>query len=185
MTITLILIFSLLLLYLIIKYNSLIKRRNSINYALSSIDALFKKRYDLIPNLVSTVREYMKYEKEILERLTDMRIRAINGHLSLQEREKLETEIGKIIKSIFAVAENYPDLKSSQNFLQLQASLNEVEEQLSAARRALAGSIKEYNDLVQSFPSNLVAKLFGFKTTDWYRISEEERSKPDVKELFK
>lgn len=108
---------------------------NSLNYALSSIDALLKKRYDLIPSLVSTVRQYMQYEKGLLNQLTEPRARAIIGDLSPIEREKLAEETGRLLKNIIAVAENYPDLKASHNFLQLQAALNEVEEQLSAARR--------------------------------------------------
>lgn len=109
----------LFLLTVIWLYNSLIRRRNNINYALSSIDALLKKRYDLIPGLVSTVRQYMQYEKGLLNQLTELRARAIIGDLSTMEREKLAEETGRLLKNIIAIEENYPDLKASHNYLQL------------------------------------------------------------------
>lgn len=173
------------LLFLVLAYNSLVRKRNEINNVLSSIDALLKKRYDLIPNLVATVKQYMEYEKSLLNQLTELRTKAISGSLSLQERERIDREISGLLRNIVVVAENYPDLKASQNFLQLQAALNEVEEQLSAARRALSAVITDYNTTIQSIPSNLIANLFGFKFYEWYQIPEEEREKPNIKELFK
>jgi len=173
------------LLFLVLAYNSLVRKRNEINNVLSSIDALLKKRYDLIPNLVATVKQYMEYEKSLLNQLTELRTKAISGSLSLQERERIDREISGLLRNIVVVAENYPDLKASQNFLQLQAALNEVEEQLSAARRALSAVITDYNITIQSIPYNLIANLFGFKFYEWYQIPEEEREKPNIKELFK
>lgn len=169
----------------ILLYNSLIYKRNDINNALSSIDALLKKRYDLIPNLVATVRNYMEYERGLLNQLTELRTKVLYGGLSNEEKDRVNSEILKAIKSVFAVAENYPDLKASQNFLQLQAALNEVEEQLSAARRALAAHITDYNNAVKSFPSNLMARLMKYEEIKWFEIPEEERIKLDVDELFK
>ena len=173
------------LLFLVLAYNSLVRKRNEINNVLSSIDALLKKRYDLIPNLVATVKQYMEYEKSLLNQLTELRTKAISGSLSLQERERIDREISGLLRNIVVVAENYPDLKASQNFLQLKAALNEVEEQLSAARRALSAVITDYNTTIQSIPYNLIANLFGFKFYEWYQIPEEEREKPNIKELFK
>lgn len=166
-------------------YNSLIRKRNNINNAYSSIDALLKKRFDLIPNLVATVRQYMDYEKGLLNQLTELRAKAILGNLSFEEKERLAAETGKVIKGLIVAAENYPDLKASQNFLQLQAALNEVEEQLSAARRALSAHITEYNNAIKTFPSNLIAKLMGYQAVQWFEIPEGERTKPDIEKLFK
>lgn len=120
-----------------------------------------------------------------MNQLTELRTKAISGSLSLQERERIDREISGLLRNIVVVAENYPDLKASQNFLQLQAALNEVEEQLSAARRALSAVITDYNTTIQSIPYNLIANLFGFKFYEWYQIPEEEREKPNIKELFK
>lgn len=166
-------------------YNSLVRKKNNINYALSSIDALLKKRYDLIPSLVSTVRQYMQYEKGLLNQLTELRAKALMGDLSPAERERLSEDTGKILKNIIVVAENYPDLKANQNFLQLQAALNEVEEQLSAARRALSAHITEYNNAIRTFPSNIMAAFLGYKEARWFEIPDEERTKPDIDELFR
>ncbi len=169
---------------MIIMYNTLVIRRNRVNYALSSIDALLKKRYDLIPNLVNTVKEYMKYEQSLLNQLTELRTKAVSGTLSTQEKRAVDSEVEKLMRNIVVVAENYPELKASSNFLQLQAALNEVEEQLSAARRAFSASITEYNNAVKTFPTNIIALLMNFEELKWYEISEEERKYIDVKDLF-
>lgn len=183
--ITMVLAIVIFLITVIWLYNSLVRKKNNINYALSSIDALLKKRYDLIPSLVSTVRQYMQYEKGLLNQLTELRAKAIMGDLSPVEKEKLAEETGRLLKNIIAVAENYPDLKASHNFLQLQAALNEVEEQLSAARRALSAHITEYNNAIKTFPSNMMAAFLGYKEVRWFEIPDEERIKPDIDELFR
>ncbi|MFN3813667.1 MAG: LemA family protein [Aquificaceae bacterium] len=175
----------LIVLGLILTYNKLVSKRNEIENVLSSLDALLKKRYDLIPNLVATVKEYMEYEKNLLNQLTELRTKALTQSLSLQEKERIDKEISGLLRNITVVAENYPDLKASQNFLQLQQALNEVEEQISAGRRALAAVITDYNTTIQSIPYNFIASIFGFKPVEWYRIGEEERQKPNIKELFK
>ncbi|MFN3471922.1 MAG: LemA family protein, partial [Aquificaceae bacterium] len=144
-----------------------------------------KKRYNLIPNLVATVKEYMKYEESLLNQLTELRVKALKQSLSLQEKERIDKEISGVLRNIVMVAENYPDLKASQNFLQLQQALNEVEEQISAGRRALAAVITDYNTTIQSIPYNFIANMFNFKPVEWYRIVQEERQNPNIKELFK
>ena len=183
-TITLGVIGLLIFISIVLMYNTLIMRRNRVNYALSSIDALLKKRYDLIPNLVNTVKQYMRYEQSLLNQLTELRTKVITGPLQEQERRMIDLEVEKLMRNILAIAENYPELKASSNFLQLQVALNEVEEQLSAARRALSASITEYNNAVKTFPTNIVAKLMNFEELKWYEISEEERKNIDVKNLF-
>ncbi len=165
-------------------YNTLIRKRNAIQYVLSSLDALLKKRCDLIPNLVSTVLKYMEYEKTLLDELTELRARAISPDLGLPQRTELDSKMGRLMKSIVLSAENYPQLKASSNLLHLQATLNEVEEQISAARRALSASITEYNNAVRVFPTNIMARLMGYQEYEWYRVSERERSLPDLKNLL-
>jgi LemA protein len=126
----------------------------------------------------------MRYEQSLLNQLTELRTKVISGTLREQERRMIDSEVEKLMRNILAVAENYPELKASSNFLQLQAALNEVEEQLSAARRAFSASITEYNNAVKTFPTNIVATLMNFEELKWYEISEEERKNIDVKNLF-
>lgn len=159
----------------ILMYNLLVVRRNRVQYALSSIDAMLKKRYDLIPNLIKTVRQYMKYEQSLLTELTELRAQAVSGHLHEMEKRDIESKIERLLRNIIAVAENYPELKASSNFLQLQAALNEVEEQLSAARRAFSAAVTEYNNAVNSFPSNIIASLFNFREMKWFEVEEQDR----------
>lgn len=166
-------------------YNTLISRRNGVKYAFASIDALLKKRFDLVPNLVSAAKEYMNYEKGVLNQLTELRTSFKPGSMNPQELDSLDAQSRTLIRGIFAVAENYPDLKASQNVLQLQAALNEVEEQISAARRAFNAAVMEYNNSVNQFPSNIIANAFNFKPSDSFSIPEGERQNVDVKALFK
>lgn len=168
----------------ILMYNLLVVRRNRVQYALSSIDAMLKKRYDLIPNLIKTVRQYMKYEQSLLTELTELRAQAVSGHLHEMEKRDIESKIERLLRNIIAVAENYPELKASSNFLQLQAALNEVEEQLSAARRAFSAAVTEYNNAVNSFPSNIIASLFNFREMKWFEVEEQERQIVNVDDYF-
>jgi LemA protein len=156
-------------------FNTLIGRKNNVAYAFSSIDAMLKKRYDLIPNLVATVEKYMAYEGGVLEKLTGLRAKAIAGSLSEEETAELDNQMTKALRSLFAVAENYPALRASEPFVHLQASLNEVEEQLSAARRAFNAAVTDYNNGVEMFPLNLVARAMGYTQKVWFEIPEEER----------
>ncbi len=166
-------------------YNYLVVKRNRVQYALSSIDALLKKRYDLIPNLVSAVRHYMQYEQSVLNQLTELRTRVVSGKIGQEEKQTIDLQIEKLLKSIIAVAENYPELKASSNFLQLQSALNEVEEQISAARRAFSAGITEYNNAVKTFPTNLMAKLMNYREMRWFEISEKERETVNIDDLFR
>lgn len=173
-----------LLLLLAISYNSLISKRNSAYKAFASIDAMSKKRYDLIPNLVATVQQYMKHERETLAQITEMRARATSGNISDEEKIDLDQKISKAVSGIMVAVENYPELKASSNFLQLQGSLNEVEEQLSAARRFYNAAVTELNNAIQMVPTNIVAGMFNFKTKQLFEITEQERKNVDVKSLF-
>lgn len=171
--------------YVIALVNSLVRKRNDVRYAFSSIDALLKKRYDLIPNLIETVKQYMSYEKGLLNQVTELRTKAIAGGISPVEKAGLDDQLGAIVKRIILTAENYPDLKAGSNFLQLQAALNEVEEQISAARRAFSAGVAEYNNAVQTFPSRLAAKAMGYKELAFFETADSEKAVPDIRGLFK
>jgi LemA protein len=166
---------ALVLIIVVTMVNTLIGRKNQVANAFASIDTMLKKRYDLIPNLVATVEKYMTYERGVLDQLTACRARAISGSAGEEERVELHNQVGRALRTVFAVAENYPALRASESFLHLQASLNEVEEQLSASRRAYNASVTDYNNGVEMFPLSLVARAMGYRTKPWFEIPEEER----------
>lgn len=174
----------LLLLLIIGLYNSLVYRKNDVENAFASVDVMLKKRYDLIPNLVETVKNYMRHEKLLLTELTEMRARAMSGKLPANKRVELENKITKGIAGVMVAVENYPDLKASQNFLQLQAAWNEAEEQISAARRTFNAAVTAFNNKVESFPSNLMARIMSYKRRTLFEIPELERQNLFAKNLF-
>ena len=173
-----------LLLFLVILYNSLVRKKNDVENSFASIDAMLKKRYDLIPNLVATVKEYMKHEKTLLTELTELRTKAVSGEITEDDRVELENKIVKNMSGIMVAVENYPDLKANQNFLQLQGSWNEVEEQISASRRAFNAAVTTYNNGVETFPSNIMAGIMSYKRRRLFEIPEKERQNVDAKNLF-
>ncbi|OGV53013.1 MAG: hypothetical protein A2X49_11370 [Lentisphaerae bacterium GWF2_52_8] len=170
---------------LVLIYNSLVVKRNNVDNAFACIDAQLKKRYDLIPNLVETVKNYMKHEASTLKDIAEMRSRAISGNLNQSERAELDKRLGSAIGGIMVSVENYPDLKASDNFQQLQRTLNETEEQLSAARRAFNAAVTDYNNAIQIFPYSIIAGIGGFTAKTLFEASGEERSNPNVGQLFK
>ena len=174
----------LLLLLIIGLYNSLVRKKNDVENAFASVDVMLKKRYDLIPNLVETVKSYMKHEKSLLTELTELRAKAVSGEMPNEERVALENKITKGISGVMVAVENYPDLKASQNFLQLQAAWNEAEEQLSAARRSFNSAVTAFNNKVETFPSNIMAGLMGYKRRTLFEIPELERENVSAKNLF-
>ncbi len=182
-TVTLIII-GFLLLILVFSYNSLVSRRNKVQYAYSSTDVMLKKRRDLIPNLIESVKQYMNFEKALLTDITKLRTQAMDETLTEQQRFEIENKISGVLGKIKVAVENYPDLKSSQNFLQLQASLNEVEEQISAARRAYNAAVMSYNNACEMFPSNIFAGMFGFIRKVSFEIPQGEAENVNVKNLF-
>lgn len=184
MYIPILIIAGVLLLWLAISYNSLVSKRNSADKAFASIDAMAKKRYDLIPNLVATVQQYMKHERETLTQITEMRARATSGNISDDEKIELDQKISRAVSGIMVAVENYPELKASSNFMQLQGALNEVEEQLSAARRFYNAAVTDLNNAIQMVPTNIVANMFNFKTKQLFEITDRERQNIDVKSLF-
>lgn len=163
-------------------YNSLVRHKNNVNRSYSTIDVMLKKRYDLIPNLVQSVKQYMTHEKELLSKITELRT-----HTAQQEgaeRMKTESQLSSMLGKLNVSIENYPDLKADRNVQQLQAALNEVEEQVAAARSSYNGSVLRLNNKVESFPSSIIARLFGFQKRDSFEINITERENIDVGQLF-
>lgn len=173
------------LIILALMYNSLVGKKNQVDNAFGSIDAMLKKRYDLIPNLIATVKTYMQHEKDTLTKITELRSKAMSGNLSNDDKVALNNQLTKAIGGIMVAVESYPDLKANQNFLQLQGSFNEIEEQLSAARRAYNASVTDYNNGVEMFPTNLLAGIIGYKRRQVFEIPEVERQNVSAADLFK
>jgi LemA protein len=162
-------------------YNSLIKLKNRALEAWSDIDVQLKRRYNLIPNLVNTVKGYATHEREVFENVTQARSRAMTAE-GLEDKAKAENMLSQTLKSLFAVAENYPDLKASQNFLQLQNEIRDTEDKIQAARRFYNANVRDMNIKVESFPSNIVARLFAFKKMDLFELDDEAaKSVPQVR----
>lgn len=153
--------------------NSMVGLKNQVEFAFASIDAQLKKRYDLIPNLVNTCEKYMGYEDKLLKDLTETRARAVGGNND--DRVALDGQLTSQLRSVFAVAENYPNLKAIESFTLLQRSLNEVEEQLAASRRAFNAAVTNYNNGCEMFPTSVVAGMMGYKIRHWFEAAEEER----------
>lgn len=168
------------LVYAVGTYNGLVKGRTHVHEGWSGIDVQLKRRHDLIPNLVETVKGYMTHERGTLDEVTSLRAKA-EGAGDLKEKAALENGISRSFKTIFAVAENYPDLKASQNFMDLQKRLAEIEDEIQLSRRYYNGTVRDYNIKVQSFPSNLVAGSFQFKPAEFFEIeTATERAAPQV-----
>jgi len=165
-------------------YNNLVRKRNEVDNAFGGMDVQLKKRYDLIPNLVATVKQYATHEKELLTQVTEMRAKATSGTLSSDERVALDNQISAGMKSIMVAVENYPDLKASENFVNLQRTLNEVESQISAARRTYNAVITDFNNAIQTFPSNIIAGMMKLQRKEVFVIPEAERQNVNVKNLF-
>ena len=175
--ITLIVIAGLALIAVFI-YNSLIVKRNRVDEAWSDINVQLKRRYDLIPNLVDTVKGYAKHERELFEKVTQARSAAM-GAGTMAEKAQAENMLSQTLKSLFAVSENYPDLKASQNFLQLQDELSDTENKIQAARRFYNGNVLEFNNTIQQFPTNVFAGVFNFSKRDFFQLeSEAEKQVP-------
>lgn len=168
-----------IVLYVIVRYNTLIKLRNNIKNAFADIDVQIKLRFNLVENLVNTVKGYAKHEKETLENLIKARTNFMNAE-SRTDKVKADNMLTWALKSLFAVAENYPDLKANQNFLQLQTELSDIENKIASARRYYNSSTNEYNTTIQGFPTNIIAKIFWFKDEVFFAANENEKVVPKV-----
>jgi LemA protein len=160
-----------LLLIVLLSYNGLIGKRNRVQDASAQIDVQLKRRYDLIPNLVETVKGYMKYEKAVLTKVTELRSSIISGNM--EDKLKANNQISQALKSIFAVAENYPDLKASQNFKQLQDELTDTEDKISFVRTSFNDYVLDYNNAIQTWPGSVFASWFHFQKADFFQAPPE------------
>ena len=166
----------LVLLILVLSYNGLIKTRNRVDNAWSQIDVQLKRRHDLIPNLVETVKGYAAHERGTLEAVTNARANAINASSSgtVAQQAEAENVLSGALKSLFAVAEAYPDLKANQNFLQLQEELTSTEDRIAYARQFYNDSVLNYNNKIQTFPRNVIANSFSFQKREFFEVAPEE-----------
>lgn len=165
----------LVLFFFITLYNSLVRKKNDCEESWSGIAVQMKRRYDLIPNLVETVKGYATHEKDLFEKVTKARTAAMSAN-TMQEKAKSENMLSSTLKSLFAVAENYPDLKANQNFLKLQDEVTDTEDKLQAARRFYNNAVKSLNTAVESVPTNIVAGMFGFKKREFFELEEGEKA---------
>lgn len=169
-----------LVFWLIGVYNSLIKLRNRTQEAWSDIDVQLKRRYDLIPNLVETVKGYAAHEKETFEKVIQARSAAMSAQ-GAEAKGKAENMLSETLKSIFALSEAYPDLKANQNFLKLQDELSDTENKIQAARRFYNGNVRDFNTKMEIFPNNMIAKMMGFKQFEFFEAEEAEKENVKVK----
>ena len=173
----LIIVAVIIILWLILTYNSLVRRRYRIREAWSDIEVQLKRRYNLIPNIVETVKGYMTHERQVFEEVTNARTRAI-GATTREEKAGAENALSNTLKTLFAVSENYPELKANANFLDLQRELADTENKIQAARRFYNGNAMDYNTAIDSFPTNLIAGMFGFRKEEFFGIESEVEREP-------
>lgn len=170
-----------MILWLVAIYNGLVRSKNRTDEAWSDIDVQLKRRYDLIPNLINTVKGYATHEKELFEKVTQARTQAM-GAGSAKDKAVAENALSSTLKSLFAVAENYPNLKANENFAKLQDELADTENKIQASRRFYNGNVRDLNIKLEVFPTNLIANALGFKKREFFEISDEkERENVEVK----
>lgn len=166
--------------WLMTVYNGLVKLRNMMQEGWSGIDVQLKRRFDLIPNLVETVKGYASHEKETLQNITQARSAITNAGSDTEARLEAENALTGTLRSLFAVAESYPDLKANQNFLNLQEQLSEIENSLQMARRYYNGTVRNFNTMIQRFPAVIIARQLGFNEAPFFETEEETRQTPKV-----
>ena len=169
--------------YIISQYNGIIRLRNNRENAFADIDTQLKLRFDLVPNLVNTVKGYAKHEKELLENITKARTSFLNAETADQKMESNNMLTGAL-KSIFAVSENYPDLKANENFLQMQTELSDIENKIAAARRFFNSATKEFNTHIETFPTNIIAGMFKFSRVNSFELENREEEWKSVEVKF-
>lgn len=164
----------LLVLWAVAAYNGFVKKINHVNEAWSDIDVQLKRRYDLIPNLVNTVKGYATHESSVFENVTSARSAAMGAGQNLAAKAAAEDGLSASLKSVFAIAENYPELKANQNFLDLQKTLSDTEDKIQSARRFYNSTVMELNTAAASFPGNIIAKNFGFQKKDFFGLDASD-----------
>ncbi len=169
-------IIAVVLIYFIVTYNGFVTLRNRVKEAWSDIEVQMKRRHDLIPNLVNTVKGYAAHESGTLEKVIQARNMAMAPHETLKETSQSENILSGTLKSLFALSENYPELKANTNFLELQRELRDTEDKLQAARRFYNGNVLAYNTKLEMFPSNIVAGIFNFEKQEFFELDEAEKA---------
>lgn len=172
-----------LLVIAVMVYNKLVRLRNTVESSWSDIDVQLKKRYDLVPNLVETVKGFAGHEKSIFEQVADARYKAMRAS-TLEQKAAAENVLEQALKGLFAIAEAYPELKASANFAQLQTQLQELENNIEYARRYYNAVVRDFNTLTESFPSNLIASRFGFRRREFFELEEPAAERAPVKVSF-
>jgi LemA protein len=173
-------VFLLPVIYVVLTYNTLVALRNHIRDAWSNIDTELKRRYDLIPNLVATVKGYAAHEKEVFERITELRAQCMGNQGAVNEQAANENQLVDALKQLLLVVENYPQLKADQHFLKLQQELVNTEDRIQAARRFFNGNVRDYRNKCESFPSSIIAGIFGFESQDYFNVHPSVREVPDM-----
>jgi len=161
-------------------YNRLAKQKVMVSEASSDIETFQKQRYDMIPNLVEIVKGYAKHERETFEKVTEMRTKAM-GATSFDEKARLEDQLSGMISKLFAVAENYPELKADTNFLSLQTNLKNLEDNIQKSRRYYNGAVRDFNTMIVVFPTNIIAQVLGFKAEPFFEASDDEKKNVEIK----
>ena len=177
LTTIILIIAAVVVLWIVATFNRLITLKNRAKEAWSDIDVQLKRRYDLIPNLVETVKGYASHEREVFERVTEARTRAM-GAGTIKEKGEAENALSQTLKSLFAVSENYPNLRASENFQKLQDELTDTEDKIQAARRFYNGNVRDLNIKIETFPADVVAVLFRFKKMEFFEIEEAAEREP-------
>ncbi|MDD5157188.1 LemA family protein [Sulfurimonas sp.] len=171
-------------LILVLIYNSLVAKKNQVENIFASVDTVLKKRYDLIPNLVASVGKYMEHEKSLLAEVTKLRADASRPNINEAQKIALDAKVSSALGSIMVAVESYPELKANETMMHLQRSLNEVEEQISAARRAYNQAVTDYNNAIEMIPTSIMASIINYKRKDVFIVIESQRENVSVKELF-
>ena len=182
---TALIVLAVLILIVVLMYNSLVAKKNQVDNIFAGVDAVLKKRYNLIPNLVSSVQQYMQHEKGILEKVTELRAQAMQPGISDAQKIALDKQITSALGNIMVAVENYPQLKANENVMHLQHTLAEVEAQIAAARRAYNQAVTDYNNALEMIPTNFLASMMHYTRRQVFEITEDERKNVNVGELFK
>ncbi len=165
-------------------YNGLVRKRNQVEYAFSGVDVSLQKRGELIPNLVESVKKYMSFEQNTLTKIVELRSKIAEVNPNSTERFDMENNLSSLLKNLMVNVENYPELKSSENMMHLQRTLNETEEQISASRRAFNAAVNNLNNSIQTFPSNMLASINDFQPHTFFKADETVKATPNLKQLF-
>lgn len=181
---TALIVIAVLIVIVVLMYNSLVGKKNQVDNIFAGVDAVLKKRYNLIPNLVSSVQQYMQHERGILEKVTELRAQAMKPGISDEHTIALDQQITSALGNIMVAVENYPDLKANENIMHLQRSLLEIEAQIAAARRAYNQAVTDYNNAIEMIPTNILAGMMHYTRKQVFEIPESARQNVDVGALF-